>query len=169
MVWPNGDSGSMNLVEAPDSALMVALLPGLATCLVRQWRHAWGQTSWEVPAGTLEPGEDPLAGARRELVEEAGLEGGEWTSLGAVRPSAVVSATQHLYLVRNPEPTARRPEAYERDMIVRHLPLAWALDAALKGEIFHSGSIVALIRAGRHLGLAPAPGAGSGSESHASS
>jgi len=143
----------MNYVEAPDSVIMVAVDEEQATYLVRQWRHPWGQTSWEVPAGTLELDEEPLAGARRELVEEAGLTGGRWLDLGSARPSAVLSTRQHLFLVQDLKPDRRRPEPYERDMILRRLPLADALSAALAGQIAHAGSITALVRAARHLGL----------------
>ncbi|MGH7876977.1 MAG: NUDIX domain-containing protein [Candidatus Dormibacteraceae bacterium] len=145
--WANGDRADMNWVQAPDSALMVAVDDLEFTHLVRQWRHPWAATSWEVPAGTLEPGEDPLAGARRELLEEAGLIGESWIKLGTTRPSAVMDCVQHQYLVRGLRPGARAPELYEQDMIVRRLPLAEAVAAALRGSITHTGSVSALLLA----------------------
>jgi ADP-ribose pyrophosphatase len=48
---------------------------------VRQYRHAVGSDLWEIPAGKLEPGEDPLACARRELQEETGYAAEVWTRL----------------------------------------------------------------------------------------
>src|SRR5918992_686942 len=45
---------------------------------VRQWRHAVGQALLEIPAGTLDPGEEPLATARRELAEECALSAASW-------------------------------------------------------------------------------------------
>ena len=47
----------------------------------RQYRHAAQQFLWELPAGKLEPGEDPLAGARRELEEETGYRAKKWKPL----------------------------------------------------------------------------------------
>jgi ADP-ribose pyrophosphatase len=47
----------------------------------RQYRHAAGQFLWELPAGKLDPGEDPLAGAQRELAEETGYSAKKWKSL----------------------------------------------------------------------------------------
>jgi ADP-ribose pyrophosphatase len=49
--------------------------------LERQYRHAAAQYLYEVPAGSLEPGEDPLAGAKRELLEETGYKAKHWSKL----------------------------------------------------------------------------------------
>src|SRR5207245_10809654 len=64
--WPEGEEADYRVIEGPDSVFVVPVHEDGGTVLVRQWRHSWSQTSWEVPAGTLEPGEDPVAGARRE-------------------------------------------------------------------------------------------------------
>src|SRR5205823_13764033 len=78
--WPDGLEGDYSYFEAPSAAVIVPLLPTGSTVLVGQWRHPWDEQSWELPAGTLEAGEDPLDGARRELAEEAGLEAARWDS-----------------------------------------------------------------------------------------
>jgi len=153
VVWPGGDAGEYVFLRAPDSVFMVPLAAAGRTTLVRQWRYPWGESSWEVPAGTLEEGEDPLAGANRELAEEAGLEAADWTPLGVAHGSAVLDSRQHLFLARGLRPVERAPEAYERDMITRELPLSEALDEAMSGGIAHSGSIAALTRASWSLGL----------------
>jgi ADP-ribose pyrophosphatase len=106
-----------------------------------------------VPAGTLEPGEEPLACAQRELREEAGLIADEWESLGTTRGTAVLTGRAHLYLARGLRRVQRTPEPYERDMILQEVPFLTALDAALNGEIEHAGSISALARAARTLGI----------------
>ncbi|HLB78240.1 MAG TPA: NUDIX hydrolase, partial [Candidatus Dormibacteraeota bacterium] len=66
---------------------------------------------------------------------------------------AIVTGSQHLYLARDLSRVRRAPETYERDMIIRELPLREAVDAALRGEIEHAGSVTALSRAARTLGL----------------
>ena len=60
--WPDGSEADYRVVEGPDATFVVPFWQAETTVLVRQWRHQWGTTAWEVPAGTLEPGEDPLAG-----------------------------------------------------------------------------------------------------------
>jgi ADP-ribose pyrophosphatase len=151
--WPDGLEADYRYVEAPDGVFVVAHGQDGSTVLVRQWRHSWRSTAWEVPAGTLEPGEEPLACAQRELREEAGLIADDWTSLGATRASAAVASRQHLFLARGLQRVQRTPEPYERDMVLREVPFRTALDAALQGEIVHSGSISALVRAARVLGV----------------
>jgi 8-oxo-dGTP pyrophosphatase MutT (NUDIX family) len=139
--------------RSTSAAFIVPVFEDLTTVLVRQWRYPWRQTSWEVPAGTLEEAEEPLACARRELVEEAGLEAAEWTSLGTLRPSALMDSGQHLFLARGLREVDRAPEAYEADMVTRRLPLTAALDEALTGGVIHATAVAALARAGRTLGL----------------
>ena len=62
-----------HVVVNPDSVFVVPHFEGGDTVLVRQWRHAWDESSWEVPAGTFNAGEGPLECAQRELAEETGL------------------------------------------------------------------------------------------------
>ena len=150
--WPDGEEAEYRVVESPDSVFVVPVDSRGGTVLVRQWRHAWNQTAWEVPAGTLEPGEDPLAGAQRELTEEAGLVAEEWRPLGVTRGSALITGRQHHFLAGRLSRVQRAPERYERDMILRELPLDEALEAALAGTIEHAGTIAALVRAARALG-----------------
>ena len=149
--WPDGMEADYRLLEAPDGVFVVPYAQHGTTMLVRQWRHSWHTTSWEVPAGTLEPGEEPLPCAQRELREEAGLIADEWTSLGATRGTATAVSRQHLYLARGLHRVQRTPEPYERDMVLREVPFQTAVDAALQGEIVHAGSIAALLRSARVL------------------
>lgn len=139
------------MVRNPDSAFIVPYFDNADTVLVRQWRHAWDVSSWEVPAGTFDRDEAPLACARRELAEETGLLAARYRSLGVVHGAAFLTGAAHLFLAQGLTESDRRPEAYEQDMKVLRLPFGQALQAALDGEIVHSGSITALCRAARAL------------------
>lgn len=123
------------------------------TMLVRQWRHAWDQSSWEVPAGTFDAGEDPLSCAKRELAEETGLVARRYTPLGVYHGAAFLTGRAHIFLAEGLSETSRSPEAYEQDMETLRLPFHEALEAALDGSIVHSGSVAALCRAARALKL----------------
>ena len=71
------------IVEHPGSVAIVAVDLEERVTLVRQPREPARKKLLELPAGTLEEGEDPLATARRELEEETGQSGGEWRELAA--------------------------------------------------------------------------------------
>jgi ADP-ribose pyrophosphatase len=141
------------VLESPDSAFVVPYFENGDTVLVRQWRHAWNQSSWEVPAGTFNDDEAPLECAKRELTEETGLVARKYTSLGVVHGAAFLTGRAHLFLAESITESVRNPERYEQDMEVLRLPFGDALEAALSGHIVHSGSVTALSRAARALKL----------------
>ena len=82
--YDDGAEHRVDVVEHRDSfAIAAAPRPG-EVVLVRQYRHAAGKMLWELPAGTAEPGEDPLAGAARELAEETGYRAARFHRLGSL-------------------------------------------------------------------------------------
>lgn len=74
----DGHRTTREVVEHPGAVAILAW-DGKRLAMVRQWRHATGQTLLEIPAGTLEPAEPPAETARRELAEEVGLAAATWT------------------------------------------------------------------------------------------
>jgi ADP-ribose pyrophosphatase len=150
---PDGTDAVYTVVANPDSAFVVPYFENGDTMLVRQWRHAWNESSWEVPAGTFDDGEDALECASRELAEEAGLVAGRYKSLGVAHGAAFLTGRAHLFLAESITESDRNPERYEQDMEVLRTPFAEALEAAIGGEILHAGSVIALIRAARALKL----------------
>ena len=71
------------LAEAPGYAIIFPVLPDGRIIAVEEYKHGIGRVVWQLPAGILEPGEDPLLGAKRELMEETGYEAGEWQAMGS--------------------------------------------------------------------------------------
>ena len=151
--FPDGTEAVYTVLSSPDSAFVVPYFDNGDTVLVRQWRHAWDESSWEVPAGTFNDGEEPLECARRELAEETGLHGARFTSLGVVHGAAFLTGRAHMFLAEGITVTERNPEIYEQDMEVLRLPFSDAFEAAMGGQIVHSGSVTALSRAARVLKL----------------
>lgn len=151
--FPDGAEALYTVVTNPDSAFVVPYFDNADTMLVRQWRHAWDESSWEVPAGTFDDGEDAMTCARRELAEETGLIAARYRSLGVVHGAAFLTGRAHMFLAEGITASERNPETYEQDMEVQRLPFAAALQAALNGDIAHSGSVTALVRAAHALNL----------------
>jgi len=100
-----------------------------------------------LPAGRLDPGEQPLATAQRELREEAGLVARRWDTLGTLVSSpAVLTEVIHLYLARELEQV---PAAVEPDKVieVHWLPLSELLSWANSSEIRDAKTLIGLFRA----------------------
>ena len=72
---PNGREATMDVVRHPASVILAPMPDSARVILVRQYRYAVDRWIWELPAGNVEPGEDPEAAARRECAEETG-----WTA-----------------------------------------------------------------------------------------
>jgi ADP-ribose pyrophosphatase len=81
------DDGSEHRIDVVEHTLSLAVIATPApdeVVLVRQYRHPTRTALWEVPAGTVEPAEEPLDGARRELREETGYTAGQIRRIGSV-------------------------------------------------------------------------------------
>lgn len=144
---PNGEETELEIVKHPGGAAVVVVDAKDHVCLLRQYRHAAGGWLWELPAGKLASGEDPLATAQRELAEEAGVSATGWDSLGVVVTSpGVLTEVVHLFLARDPAPAVAAPEPGEVFQVF-WVPRADAVRRALRGEIRDAKTIVGLLRA----------------------
>ena len=86
VIEPGGKEGVRDVVRHNGSAVILAVDNSKSKkdpwiVMERQYRHAAHRFLWEVPAGKLDAGEDPLAGAKRELEEETGYRAKKWTEL----------------------------------------------------------------------------------------
>jgi ADP-ribose pyrophosphatase len=84
---PNGKTTTMEIVRHRGSVVLIPMPAKDRVILIRQYRPVIGEWIWELPAGTLEVGEDPEAGAKRECEEEIGLTPGRVRRLGAWFPT----------------------------------------------------------------------------------
>jgi ADP-ribose pyrophosphatase len=135
-VLPDGSTVQRDVVLHPGAVAILPLVDRDHVCLVHNQRPIIGETLWEIPAGTLEPGEAPEHAAERELAEETGYHAAAWRKLTAFIPSpGVLSERTHVYVAEQLTPG---PQALEKDeeMEPRTLPwsqvLAWALDGTIK-------------------------------------
>jgi ADP-ribose pyrophosphatase len=152
VVLPNGHAVALELVHHPGAAAIVALDADGSVPLLRQYRYAVGGYIWEVPAGTLAPGEAPDACARRELREETGLTAAEWLPLGSiVTTPGFCDERIHLFLARDLTAAPAAPDDDEV-LTVTRTPLVRALAMIHDGSIEDAKSIAALTRAAAVLG-----------------
>jgi ADP-ribose pyrophosphatase len=84
---PKGHHLDAEIIRHPGSVVIIPVTDGGEIILVKQYRHAIGRWAWELPAGSLKPGEDIEAAARRECQEEIGLVATGMRKLGAFFPT----------------------------------------------------------------------------------
>lgn len=152
---PDGRSIDFEVVRHAPATAILAVDADDRVILVHQFRHALGRQIWEIPAGIIEAGEDPLVCARRELREETGFAAGEWLSLGTMFTApGFCDEIIHLFLARGLSSGAQ--DLDDNEFLDPHaIPLARVHEMAASGELDDSKSIVALYRALPHLGMAP--------------
>jgi len=142
---PNGTIKDRESVRHPGAAAMVPLLDDGKVFLVRQYRHAVGELLWEIPAGTLEPNENPIACARRELVEETGYEATRLDKLAEILPAPGYTDEHiHIFLATG---LRLAKQALEDDEILQVQPTTFekALEMVTLGEIQDAKTIVGLL------------------------
>lgn len=129
---PDGRTVTWDIVEHHGAVTIVPVDAQGQVWFVRQYRHAVGETILEFPAGTLEPGEEPLACAQRELAEEIGRAAAHWRRLGTFYLAPGYSTEQMtVFLARDLRPAQGQLDA---DEILRpeRYPLA-QVDAWIRG------------------------------------
>jgi ADP-ribose pyrophosphatase len=143
---PGGVRGRREVVRHRGSVAMLPVDADGRVLLVRQYRYAVASYVWELPAGRLDAGETPEEGARRELVEEAGLEAGRVEPvLSFFTTPGFCDEVIHVFRATDLRTVPARPEEDER------IELTWfTLEDALamidRGEIKEGKTLIALLR-----------------------
>lgn len=143
------------IVGHKGSCVVVPVFKDGTVALVRQYRHAAGKYLLEICAGTLNVGEDPEFGARRELEEEIGVTAGKVEKLCEFYVSpGFLTEKMHLYLATELTETQQRLENDEL-LTVERYSLEKALELVHTGEIEDAKTIVGLLLANQHSLVAP--------------
>ena len=156
---PDGSEMRLEMVRHRGAAAIVPMVSAPETedpsvLLIKQYRYATGGTIWEIPAGVLEPGEEPVECARRELREEVGAEASELEHLTTIYTTPGFTDERiHLFLATGLTVGETQHEADEFIEVVA-LPISQILEMIRDGELVDGKSVSALLYvAGFRLGL----------------
>jgi ADP-ribose pyrophosphatase len=141
----DGKTIRRDLIFHPGAVVILPVLDREQIVLLRNYRFVIEQTLWELPAGTIEPGEPLQTCAERELAEETGYLAAKWRSLGYLYASpGVLDEKLHLFVAEGLTPGKAAPEPDEQlhPVTVR---FDEALRMCLAGEILDAKTITALL------------------------
>ncbi len=130
---PNGtEIPEFYVLEYPDWVNIIAVTADGEFVMIRQYRHGIDQTRYELVAGCVDPGEDSLTAAKRELYEETGFGGGEWRKISVIsgNPSTTTNWT-HCYVAEGVERVGSQHLETSEDISVHLLStdeVRWLLD-----------------------------------------
>ena len=133
---PNGNTVALELVDHPGAVLIVPFLTRNKVILLRQFRAVINSYIFELPAGTLEKGEQPLACARREIIEETGYSARKYTKLGIIYP--VPGYSTEKITMYTAEGLIMRGAACEADEVIEPL----VVTRKTVRELFKAGKII---------------------------
>lgn len=144
---PDGSSGRREYIVHPGAAVMLAMPDERSVLIERQYRYALRRHVYELPAGKIDPGEDPLITAQRELMEETGYVAREWRHLTTLYPVVGYSDERiELFLARGLEHVGPRLDQGEF-LEVFTLPLATALQWIRDQRIVEAKTMLGLLLA----------------------
>jgi ADP-ribose pyrophosphatase len=142
----NGRTTTLDIVRHRGSVVLIPQPSASEVILIRQFRYAINRWVWELPAGTLDPGERPQAAARRECAEEIGWWPRRITKLGAFYPTPGICDEVMIYyrcsgLIRPPRPAA---QDLDEQIEPRSFSLRRARALVARGDIVDMKTVVGL-------------------------
>ena len=145
---PSGITAQREIVRHSGSVVVLAVDetgPEPRVLLERQYRYAAEDYLWELPAGRIDPGEDALAGAKRELIEETGYRAKKWKrALFFYASPGFLDETMAIYLARGLTSGDAEPEADE-SIVCELVPLSRAVAMVFSGRIRDGKTIAGVL------------------------
>ena len=121
VLLPNGRETKRQIVEHPGAVVILPKMQDGRLVLISQYRHAMGRAVLEFPAGRLEPGEEPLECAKREIKEEIGYAAAKWEYLGKIiTMPGICTETLYCYVASDLRPEKLKGD---EDEIIDTIPM----------------------------------------------
>ncbi len=152
--YASGKKSIREVASHPGGGVIVAVLPNNDLILVRQFRHPIQNFVYELPAGKLNPGEDPANCARRELEEETGYLAGNWKPLASIFTTpGFCNERLHLFLATDLKKSEKgqQLEEGESTLTVEAIPLSLVIKMIESGKIDDAKTICGVFLAERIL------------------
>jgi len=152
--YPSGNKSIREVASHPGGSVVVPLLSNNDIIFVRQFRYPMQEYLYELPAGKLNPGEDPAVCARRELEEETGFTAGQLRPLTSIFTTpGFCNERLHLYLATElkKSPDGQRLEEGEASLTVEVIPFQRVLRMIEEQQIIDGKSICGVLLAERVL------------------
>jgi 8-oxo-dGTP pyrophosphatase MutT (NUDIX family) len=148
---PNGvEMEEYHVLEYPDWTCIVPITDEGDVVMVEQYRYGIDQVTMELPGGAIQPEEPALGAAKRELLEETGFGGGDWSFVGKSAPDPSRHTNWAWFFVAKGVESVGRQQLDEGEQIrVTTVPIADAIELALSGRMAHAVHMTALLWADR--------------------
>lgn len=146
--YPSGNQSIREVAEHSGGAVILPLFPDKSIILIKQHRYPLNEYIWELPAGKLKEGENPLECAKRELEEETGYSAKQWQKITSIYTTpGFCNEILHLYLATQLFPTGegQKLEEGEQSLTLKIIPLAEAIAMIEQGEIRDGKSICSIL------------------------
>jgi ADP-ribose pyrophosphatase len=146
--YESGNRSIREVAEHPGGAVIFAVFPDKKVILIKQHRYPIDKFIFELPAGKLNPDEDPLDCAKRELEEETGYKANKWRKLTAIYTTPGFCNEQlHIYMAEHlyPAENGRNLEEGELTMTLEILPLQKAIEMIENQEIVDGKTICGIM------------------------
>ena len=148
---PEGNVASREIVEHPGGVGIVAMDDDNNVYMEWQYRRPFDDVIYEIPAGKLEKGEEPLSSAIRELEEEVGLKAKNWVYLGpSYATPGFCTEILHVYLATDLY-EGRLNRDTDEVLVIEKVPLDVLVDKAMSGEIKDGKSLIGILKTKEYL------------------
>jgi ADP-ribose pyrophosphatase len=141
---PNGEQATREYIVHPGAVLVIPVLPDGQLVFERQFRYPLNRTFIELPAGKIDPDEDPLITGQRELLEETGYTAEHWEFVATLHPCIGYSSEAiHIYLAKGLSLGDHKRDD-EEFLEIFSMSLPDAMAAMRRGEITDGKTMIAL-------------------------